>query len=86
MTNLGHQNTSVANVGDDVANVCARAVALCARIAARDVAGSPIYVVPPRQAPRLYGQACDRELAEVELLVADLQREEAALRLQMNQA
>jgi hypothetical protein len=40
------QNAPVANVGDPVARLCAQAEALCQRIAPRDLAGLPVYVVP----------------------------------------
>jgi len=40
------QNATWANVGSPVANLCAQAEALCQKIAPRDLAGLPVYVVP----------------------------------------
>jgi len=39
-------NATWANGGDPVANLCAQAETLCQRIAPRDLAGLPVYVVP----------------------------------------
>jgi hypothetical protein len=51
------QNAPLANVGDPVANLCARAEALCRRIAPRDLAGLPLYIVPQSALAAEFGNA-----------------------------
>jgi hypothetical protein len=51
----------VANVGDPVAKLCARAEALCRRIAPRDLGHTPLYIVPLSQIRSILGgpSVCD---------------------------
>ncbi len=55
------QNAPGSNLGDPVANLCILAEALCRRIAPRDLAGVPVYVVPQSALPADLGtaDACD---------------------------
>jgi hypothetical protein len=55
------QNATWANVGETVATLCRRAESLCRRVAPRDLAGVPVYVVPQSVAVELFGHAkeCD---------------------------
>jgi hypothetical protein len=61
MDQPGEPNATWANVGSPVANLCAQAEALCQRIAPRDLAGLPVYVVPQSALPADLGtaDACD---------------------------
>ncbi|MBM3984031.1 MAG: hypothetical protein FJ304_27950 [Planctomycetes bacterium] len=54
-------NAPWANVGETVATLCRRAESLCRRVAPRDLAGVPVYVVPQSAALGLFGHAkeCD---------------------------
>jgi hypothetical protein len=57
MGQLCQQNAPGANLGDPVANLCARAEALCQQTAPRDLAGVPLYVVPQSALPADRGTA-----------------------------
>lgn len=55
------QNATWANVGETVAALCRRAESLCRRVAPRDLAGVPVYVVPQSAAVGLLWQASECE-------------------------
>lgn len=50
-------NAPLANVGDPVASLGARAEALCRRIALLDLAGLPLYIVPQSALASEFGNA-----------------------------
>jgi hypothetical protein len=54
-------NATCANLGEPVANLCARAETLCRRIAPLDLAGLPLYVVPLSRIKSILGgpSVCD---------------------------
>ncbi|RMF20524.1 MAG: hypothetical protein D6760_11385 [Deltaproteobacteria bacterium] len=51
MSRLTHQNATRGHQGDDVAALLAQAEALCRTVARRDLADTPLYVVPQSSLP-----------------------------------
>lgn len=57
MNQARQDNTPLANVGDPVANLCARAETLCRQIAPLDLAGLPLYILPQSALAAEFGNA-----------------------------
>ena len=61
MTQEHEDNAPLANIGDPVANLCARAEALCRQIAPHDLDNLPLYIVPLSRITGILGgpSVCD---------------------------
>lgn len=57
MSQAARQNAPQGHQGDDTANFCQRAEWLCRAVANRDLAGTPLYVVPQSRLLPEYGSA-----------------------------